>query len=311
MRSWPGFLIAAIVVSGCGRLGLDQPIEPGGGVAGGGAAGTTGGSGSGGASGAAGTGPTGTGGRIGSPGAAGTSGAGTGGGGATGAGGAAGATGIGGRGGTTGTGGAAGTTGTGGRGGTTGTAGTGGRGGTTGTAGTGGTTGTGGTGAGPMTCVPGRSEACTCATGATGAQVCRADGTFDPCVCVSSEFQRIRDGMVGTWMGQQSNPWTAPYQVRITFTADGHYSAHCAQASCPDPVFYYGSDDDSPLKIYELVDLHQNGTADGRIMLFFGPNNAQWKTLDALYVSLDGQHLTFEFWNGDYGPLVFNLTRVQ
>ena len=335
MRSWPGFLIVAIAWSGCGRLGLDQPIEPGSGAAGDGAAGT--------------------GGRVGSPGAAGTSAAGSSGGGAFGTGGAAatggrggvvgsggsagaggaagaGATGVGGRGGagatgsggrggvdgmggTTlggrgGRGGEGGTTpaGSGGRGGAvgtggTGTAGTGGRGGTTGTA------GAGGAGAGTMTCVPGRSEACTCSTGATGAQVCRADGTFDRCICASSEFLRIRDGMVGTWMGKQSNPWIASYQVRITFTSDGRYSGHCAQASCPSAVFYYGSDEDTSLKTYNLIDLHQDGTAYGRIALYFGLNNANSEILDEVFVSLDGQHLTFQFWNGDYGPLVFDLMR--
>jgi len=349
MRSWPGFLIVAIAWSGCGRLGLDQPIEPGSGAAGDGAAGT--------------------GGRVGSPGAAGTSAAGSSGGGAFGTGGAAatggrggvvgsggsagaggaagaGATGVGGRGGagatgsggrggvdgmggTTlggrgGRGGEGGTTpaGSGGRGGMAGTtpAGSGGRGGAVGTGGTGaagtggrggttGTAGAGGAGAGTMTCVPGRSEACTCSTGATGAQVCRADGTFDRCICASSEFLRIRDGMVGTWMGKQSNPWIASYQVRITFTSDGRYSGHCAQASCPSAVFYYGSDEDTSLKTYNLIDLHQDGTAYGRIALYFGLNNANSEILDEVFVSLDGQHLTFQFWNGDYGPLVFDLMR--
>jgi len=162
-----------------------------------------------------------------------------------------------------------------------------------------------------MTCVPGRSEACTCTTGASGAQVCRADGTFDRCICTSPEFQRIRDGMVGTWMGKQSNPWTAPYQVRLTFTSDGHYSGHCAQTTCPEPVFYYGSDDDTPLKTYQLVDLHQDGTAYGRIVVYFAPNDTNSNVIDEVFVTLDGQHLTFQFWHGDYGPLVFDLMRVS
>jgi hypothetical protein len=152
--------------------------------------------------------------------------------------------------------------------------------------------------------------ACACTDGKQGAQVCRADGTFDPCVCVDSEFQRIRDGMVGTWVGQQSNPWTQPYQVKITFGADGHYSAHCAQASCPDPVFYYGTDDDSPLKTYMLIDLHANGTGEGRIIIYFGPNDTNTDQLDQVTLSTDKQHLHFEFWDGQYGPVVFDLTRA-
>ena len=286
------------------------------GAAGSSAAGTTG---RGGTTGAAGSSAAGTTGRGGTTGAAGSSAAGsTGRGGTTGAAGSS-AAGTTGRGGTTGAAGssAAGTTG---RGGTTGAAGssaagTTGRGGTTGAAGSGaaGTTGVGGTGVGPMACVPGRSEACACATGAQGAQVCRADGTFGPCVCVSSEFQRIRDGMVGTWVGQETNPWTAAFQVRITFGADGHYSGHCAQASCPATVFYYGSDDDSPLKTYELVDLRDNGTGLARINIYFGPTNVNEGDLDAITLSADAQQLDFEFWatwGGRFGPLVFRLKRV-
>ncbi|MDB4963954.1 MAG: hypothetical protein JWP01_3953 [Myxococcales bacterium] len=34
-------------------------------------------------------------------------------------------------------------------------------------------------------CVTGESVACACSTGATGAQVCRASGTFEPCVCTT------------------------------------------------------------------------------------------------------------------------------
>lgn len=36
---------------------------------------------------------------------------------------------------------------------------------------------------GKSTCVSGMSSACTCSTGAAGAQVCQADGSFGACVC--------------------------------------------------------------------------------------------------------------------------------
>ena len=38
---------------------------------------------------------------------------------------------------------------------------------------------------GPMTetCIPGASVACTCPDGTMGAQVCTAEGTFNPCSC--------------------------------------------------------------------------------------------------------------------------------
>jgi len=37
--------------------------------------------------------------------------------------------------------------------------------------------------AGPTTCVEGASAPCTCVTGESGAQECRDDGTFAPCIC--------------------------------------------------------------------------------------------------------------------------------
>jgi hypothetical protein len=69
-------------------------------------------------------------------------------------------------------------------------------------------------------------------------------------------------------------------------------------------------DDDSPLKTYELVDLHQNGTAAGNIVIYFGVDDLVPGRLDAVSLSTDAQHLTFQFWDGQYGPLVFDLRRV-
>ncbi len=207
----------------------------------------------------------------------------------------------------------------GGRGGEGGHAGAGGAGGVVGHAGAGGVggivghAGAGGqSGAGPPSCVPGQSAACACATGATGAQVCDASGTFGSCTCVSSEFQRVRDGMVGVWLGTESTPFTPPFQVQITFSADGRYSAGCGQGMCPAPVFYYGSDADDASKTYALTDLHADGTAFGHIMIFFMANDVQTGDLDAVTLSADGTHLQFQFWSawiGRVGPFVFDLHR--
>jgi hypothetical protein len=158
-----------------------------------------------------------------------------------------------------------------------------------------------------------RSVACACSNGAQGAQVCGADGVFGPCSC-DSEFLRIRNGMVGTWQGIQADPWTPSFQVVITFTADGHYSSACNQASCPAPVFYWGIDPDSPLKTYRLRDLLADGTATGDLAVVFGPNNAQTGELDAVVLSSDGGKLAFQFWDtwaGRIGPVTFALTRAQ
>jgi hypothetical protein len=147
-----------------------------------------------------------------------------------------------------------------------------------------------------------------------GAQICQADGTFAPCVCVPETYQRVKAGMVGTWVGVETSPWVDPFTVRVVFGADGHYSAHCAQASCPAAVFYYGTDDDSPEKTYALTDVHADETCSGKIAIFFFPGDSTVGSLEAVTLSDDGQHLRFEFWStwgGRSGPVVFDLTRAM
>jgi hypothetical protein len=133
-------------------------------------------------------------------------------------------------------------------------------------------------------------------------------------MCVNANFERVRAGMVGTWLGLDSNPWTAAYQVKITFGSDGSYSAHCAQASCPAPVFYYGTDDDSSLKQYRLRAINADGTVDGQIVIVFGPNNVNTGAIESMTLSDDGQVLHFEFWatwGGRYGPITLDLKRIM
>ena len=122
---------------------------------------------------------------------------------------------------------------------------------------TGGTTGTvgGSTATVPM-CVPGQSVACACTSGLSGAQTCRSDGTYGPCVCdadtgswQSAELARLERGIVGTWVGTQTNPYSSSScSVTLTFEANGHYSGHSPGETCA--VFYYGTNADSPLKTY-------------------------------------------------------------
>ena len=43
------------------------------------------------------------------------------------------------------------------------------------------------------TCIPGKTEACACTDGRVGAQICRGNGTFEPCSCTLSQ-DAGRDG---------------------------------------------------------------------------------------------------------------------
>jgi hypothetical protein len=184
-------------------------------------------------------------------------------------------------------------------------------------AGIGGAPGFGGTGGAiPPLCVPGSSQSCACTDGSRGAQVCLATGKFDVCVC-TNELDRIRKGMVGTWIGVHSDPWVSPFKVTIVFGANGVYTGHCAQGVCPAPVFYYGVDDDSPAKTYQLQSLNLGDrSASGIINIVFDAagTDVTQGSIEEVDLSTDGSRLTFQFWatwNGRYGPVRFDLTRIQ
>lgn len=173
--------------------------------------------------------------------------------------------------------------------------------------------GGGGIAGGPPRCVPGQNIACACVDGRSGAQLCGPEGTYGACICTDPEFERIRQGMVGRWTGSDSNPWTPSFKVQVSFTADGHYSAHCAADACPAPVFYYGIDDDSPLKTYEIRDIRADGKATGRLTTIFSPLDVTptYFTLDTVVLSADGEHLSLEVWNDRYGPILLDLKRAR
>jgi hypothetical protein len=118
------------------------------------------------------------------------------------------------------------------------------------------------------------------------------------------------------WRGWATTPfgWSCgEYQVDLDFAPDGHYSAHVLPPA-PDgcTAFYYGDDEDSPLKVYELTDL-ATVTGDGRgwIDIFWGGGYTTRGTLDRVRVSDDLTALELEFWAtwaGDYGPVSYRLS---
>ncbi len=193
-----------------------------------------------------------------------TSGGGSGGASSLGGGGGAGGTGGVGVGGTAGLGGRA-TTSGGGIGGTSslGQAGvttSGGGGGASGLGGAGGSGGTGGT------CAAGSTLPCTCDNGMLGSLVCLPSQVYSECVCGTPALMRLRNGVIGTWTGTATafgNTWP----VTFTFDSYTHYSAKSLQAGIS--ALYYGSDDDSPLRLYDITDVQANGDATGTIVIYF------------------------------------------
>jgi hypothetical protein len=165
----------------------------------------------------------------------------------------------------------------------------------------------GSAGGSPTPCVP--PGACDCGGGVAGVPSCSEAGVAT-CTCAGNglaELQWIRAAMVGSWAGTGVNPWNGKHDVVFTFTADGHYSAHGTQ-----PALYYGSDEDSPDKTYELTDVSVENAASGSIVTWFFPGDVNHDELKQVTVSPDESHLQFEYWHAAvYGPIVYDLHRVK
>jgi len=178
----------------------------------------------------------------------------------------------------------------------------GGGGGASGLGGGGGSGGTGGT------CAAGSTLPCTCDNGMSGSLVCLPSQVYSECVCGTPALMRVRNGFIGTWTGTATafgNTWP----VTFTFDSYTHYSAKSLQAGIS--ALYYGSDDDSPLKLYNITDLQANGDANGTIVIYFSANDTNLDNLQGIELSADGSHLQFYFMHfGANGPLQYDLQRV-
>jgi hypothetical protein len=104
-----------------------------------------------------------------------------------------------------------------------------------------------------------------------------------------------------------TTPWVAPYWVTITFRDDGTYSSYALSGST-EPALYYGTDEDSPEKVYDLNDLQDDLEGIGQIDIFFWAGNVNRGELRN--IALMGNQLEFEFFHrGQYGPLTYQLYR--
>jgi hypothetical protein len=133
--------------------------------------------------------------------------------------------------------------------------------------------------------------------------------TFD------AALKRLTTGMVGEWYGVVTTPWTEPYAVTLTFGEDGSYSGQCVWSSNQCCLaFYYGTDDDSELKRYELEGVTFDGEGYGTIDIIFGVDGSYGESsyqgaLENLELDATFDRLRFDFMYGTYGPLAFDLGR--
>jgi hypothetical protein len=136
----------------------------------------------------------------------------------------------------------------------------------------------------------------------------------------ASLLSGVQAAIVGHWHGLAKTPWTTPYEVDVTFDADGHYSAHCSDPAIAEccRAFYYGTDDDTPLKQWR-IDATVSGKVFGQIDIAFDyPNGTSvdyglpaWQgELSAIERDAFGEGLRFKFATSTgYGPVRYDLRR--
>ncbi len=120
--------------------------------------------------------------------------------------------------------------------------------------------------------------------------------------------------ILGNWVGQVKTPWSSPYNVEITFYGTGHYSARSISPAVQHwyPAFYYGLDEDSDYKTYDIYDTYADGRALGTIVIYFGGISTNTGSLRFVTFYNSFKNMRFEFWHRDaYGPVEFLLTRKE
>ena len=158
-------------------------------------------------------------------------------------------------------------------------------------------------------CAEGATLPCTCANGLAGSRICLPSRAWSECGCGTPELMRVRNGVIGTWIGTVATPWLPPYTVTFTFDSYTHYSARSLDGD--NPALYYGTDEDSPEKRYDITDIQDNGDATGYLDIVFGPGNYTRQSLAGIQLSADGDTLRFWFMEGgDAGPLQYELRRA-
>ena len=125
-----------------------------------------------------------------------------------------------------------------------------------------------------------------------------------------STIDELTSGMVGTWHGCVTTPWTITYGIDITFRADGTYSATSGEVLDGQTMtaLYYGTDDDSPLKTWWINDIQASNKGVGEINVVFDPTGVVRDELRNVKVM--GDQLEFELFHlGQYGPVLVQLYR--
>jgi hypothetical protein len=85
-------------------------------------------------------------------------------------------------------------------------------------------------------------------------------------------FKIVKETFVGRWHGLATSPfpYPKPYLVDLEFKADGHYGGRCSEVMQPCcRAFYDGTDRESELKQYRLLDAQASGYVIGDIDIVY------------------------------------------
>lgn len=129
-------------------------------------------------------------------------------------------------------------------------------------------------------------------------------------------LDEIRAAMVGKWVGNADSPWQGAINVEFTFNELGRYTSRALSMEHKyhtyTPALYRGTDSDSEFKIFKIDDISYSGNVTGRLQIYFadsGTTNVD--NIKFLKFSKDQSVMTFELWRGNYGPIKYNLTRIN
>jgi hypothetical protein len=125
-----------------------------------------------------------------------------------------------------------------------------------------------------------------------------------------SSWEALSAGVVGTWKGCVTTPWTPMYEVTVTLREDGTYSATSTEVLDGTDMIamYYGTDDDFATKLYTINDFQDSQLGVGQIDVVFGAEPGVRD--DLRNVRLMGDQLEFELFHmAQYGPVTFQLYR--
>lgn len=114
--------------------------------------------------------------------------------------------------------------------------------------------------------------------------------------------------IVGSWSGTITTPWVEPYELEMEFFKDGHYTSKATNSIYPG--LYYGTDDNSNLKLYSINSLDTNSNAAiGTITVAFDVGTTVTNILKDINFSNRGKSLQFNFYHLSYGPLEVDLKK--